>query len=119
MDYSLLVPQLIGLAAVGVCMAYWQFVLSPTAQVRTLGLVMLYAAPVECFVISNSQMHGSFDEQQTHPVWLSFHIMFITPTFNLKISFHTGEIQPSRQREKAVHQNTHERRQPPIGTFHV
>jgi len=34
MDYSLLVPQLVGLAALGICMAYWQLVLSPTAQVK-------------------------------------------------------------------------------------
>lgn len=33
MDYSLLVPQLLGMGFLAVCLAYYQLVLAPTAQV--------------------------------------------------------------------------------------
>ena len=34
MDYSLLIPQLIGMAFLAVCLVYYQFVLAPSAQVQ-------------------------------------------------------------------------------------
>ena len=44
MDYSILVPQLIGMAFLAVCLAYYQFILAPSAQASFIA----YLRSTEC-----------------------------------------------------------------------